>query len=701
MWNIHFLPLLQVKPSLKEAAYGMLYALCENPRTFGPILKFVKQNQHFFAKHIQAIDTSVTDQIFLTNEKRITKTFLTSEMNQMSWLLKTIAIEQKVCSAGNQTFYLKNLTKLLVGYPEIIENKEKDIDNFDAFHASMDGTPVKRVNFLKELIMKFNTQIEIIQTPQWNYFDNNIMAKLITNCETGNNPRLINVKNLHLALIEELTGASYMQGPASSQRQLILQEIQKVLAYAIHVNNVRKHEASAIRFMDAWRQLVQVIFVTLPDDIMTLEEQQILLIEFIETLLDKMLSCPAHPEVSNLASAVILLLVDCLRKTHVNSIKRLKVLGPDDRGKVFAQNIVYSDSTSLKLILQKILQWILCSEVPSQRLRVNLYGSLLSFLNMICYGFENKPPITQSSFYISRLDDVEEDNYDERVLIIADILSSHGDKLIEVMCHDCIGGHDICKMLAMSSMNKFVFINVQVSWIKYLATKGFLKHLIESIQNSDNELKSMLETVPESLRSIYLYETKMALMGCIASTRVGAEVLLEQRLLSCLASMKVFDDHPTVDRQSNNVMEDMLPSVSSRYQQVLFPALDICDAILTSVGTDNRAAVSQVMYFILSHLEVIENVLQQGRPNMPASILKELALITGIFLIVIIFINYSYHRHKHTVQYLHLTLFSSSLYPIFLFMIHLMKESYYIFHTSYPLLISKTYFPSSHYRTKT
>lgn len=601
----------EMKPSLIEASYNLLYALCENPKTVLPVLKFIKQNQDFFGRHIGAIKLSTE--------------YSTSKMNQISWLLKTIAVEQKICSAGNQIFYLKHLTKLLVGFPNVIEVKDKEsVDKMDAAQVSSNGA-VNRTNFLLDLISIFNFNNETILAPQWDYFDNSIMEKLIDSCEMGQNPRLINVKKLHQVLIDELTT---LQGTAAaSQRQLILQEIQKVLTYAIKVNNVRQYEAATIRFMDAWRQLVQVIFVTLPADVMTLEEQQILIVELLETLLNKMLGSQPLPEVATLASGAVLLLMNALNKSHLYSIKRKKVIGPDDADRLFVQNILYTNPSSLKFILHSILQWVIISGVSSQRLRVNLYGALLSYLHMISVGVDDKKIQNQSNFYVSRLDNPE--HGEDRILVSADVLSSFGDKLIEVMCHDCIGGHDICKMLAMSSFNRFLMLNVQISWINFLSTKGFLKHLIDSILNSDNELKAILETVPETLRCIYLYETKMALMVRLGSTRYGAEVLLEQRLLACLASMRVFDDHPRVELQVQTVSEDCIPSVESRYHQILFPALDLCDAILSSLGVDNRAAVAQVMFFLLSHLEVVENVLQQGRTSMPVSFLKELGKITG------------------------------------------------------------------------
>jgi len=101
-------------------------------------------------------------------------------------------------------------------------------------------------------------------------------------------------------------------------------------------------------------------------------------------------------------------------------------------------------------------------------------------------------------------------------------------------------------MLTLSCLDKLIELDPHSSWVPFLSERGYLKHLIDSLLNSDanGQLESMLFATPESLRPLYVYESKMALLCRIASTRIGAEMLLEQKALSVLASMKVYDHHP-------------------------------------------------------------------------------------------------------------------------------------------------------------
>lgn len=99
-------------------------------------------------------------------------------------------------------------------------------------------------------------------------------------------------------------------------------------------------------------------------------------------------------------------------------------------------------------------------------------------------------------------------------------------------------------MLALSCLDKLIELDPHSSWVSFLSGRGYLKHFIDSLLDSDGQLESMLHASPESLRPLYVYESKMALLCRVASTRTGAEMLLEQKALAVMASMKVFDHHP-------------------------------------------------------------------------------------------------------------------------------------------------------------
>jgi len=142
----------------------------------------------------------------------------------------------------------------------------------------------------------------------------------------------------------------------------------------------------------------------------------------------------------------------------------------------------------------------------------------------------------------------------------------------------------------------------------------------------------VLDNQPENLKALYVYESKMAMLSRFAGSYIGAELLLEHRVIGVLSQMKVFDLHP--DFQVANFMgssdNSFVPPIDARYQQILFPALSLCDVILLTLGPENQSVITQITHFLLSHADIIEIVLRAGTPSMNLGLLQELSAITGL-----------------------------------------------------------------------
>lgn len=85
-----------------------------------------------------------------------------------------------------------------------------------------------------------------------------------------------------------------------------------------------------------------------------------------------------------------------------------------------------------------------------------------------------------------------------------------------------------------------------------------------SIITMNNNFQA-LEPNPKSLRVLYVYESKMALLIKMAGTRVGAETLLSQGALSTVANLQALDCHPDVHTgYEQHPDTDFIPSVAKR-----------------------------------------------------------------------------------------------------------------------------------------
>lgn len=216
-----------------------------------------------------------------------------------------------------------------------------------------------------------------------------------------------------------------------------------------------------------------------------------------------------------------------------------------------------------------------------------------------------------------------------------EVFHSFGDKLMDILCHDCITGQDICKMLSFACIESMLHLDSMTNFVNFLSNRGYLAHLIDGLYKSDTTLNEILKNSPKNMKALYVYESKMAMFSRVASTHSGAELLVEEKLLAVLSSMKVYDLHPDFQihyrKQRNTTDEEcFVPNVDKRFQQILLPAFNICDVIISTLGVSNILAVSQIIHFLLSHAEIIEIVLRAATPSMNVGVLQELSAITGL-----------------------------------------------------------------------
>lgn len=92
--------------------------------------------------------------------------------------------------------------------------------------------------------------------------------------------------------------------------------------------------------------------------------------------------------------------------------------------------------------------------------------------------------------------------------------------------------------------------------------------------SEDNHLTDLVNSRPvDHLKTLYVYETKMALLTRLASTATGSEMLLESGIMVKFAEMAVFSSRPETSAAMGfePMDESLIPSALSRYQQIIFP----------------------------------------------------------------------------------------------------------------------------------
>ncbi|KAL5274824.1 NUP205 family protein [Megaselia abdita] len=633
-----------------EKVYELLYRLSFNQRTSEVILRFLRTSNDFLLRHLKSLP-------FINSES-------SNVLNQMSYLLKICSIELKILAGKGQVSRFQLLCELLLGVSNNViqeiplelghyyENPLNELSGNSGIRSSSDQNAKLLICYLLECI---NFEMNILNLPKLSFFDSEKIIKLFQMCEIekSQSPKLVNVKKLHEILHDEL---NIVQSTiAAGQRIAILQEIDNLLKFALNNNEQKNRNFATIKFMEAWGEITEILFGVTPRNALLVDMKQELILEVLQVMLSKLVSCEISTELSNISSGTVLMLLVNLRLCYNQSSSSTsdsdEVTNECLAKNEISKNIGFfhcrptissakSNTLSLKYILKNITEWIIVSGVTSQKLRINLYASLLNFLHLIKGSFKDFEKEISDEMFVSRLDrstclsKVEESDNSNKVQMAVEVLTSFGDKLVEILCHDCISGQDICKMLSLACIDSLLHLDSMTNFITFISKRGYLAHLIDSLYKSDGKLCEILMSFPKNMKALYVYESLMAMFSRIASTHIGAELLVENKLFGVLSSMKVYDLHPDfqISQQKCFALEEdfFVPTVDKRFQQILFPALNICDVILSTLGVANRSAVSQIINCLISHSDMIEIVLRAGTPYMNLGMLQELSAITGL-----------------------------------------------------------------------
>lgn len=255
----------------------------------------------------------------------------------MTGLLKCLAIELKITANNCQVTQFTNMSKLLLGVVQDQDGKSTANDHYQSMvnntttqygdHSSMFLSTNSNRNdqnaglLICKLLERVDFEIKFIDQPKWDFFDNSRIAQLLQSCEFsgGSGPKLINIKKLHEILRDELS--TVPTTIASGQRQLILQEIESMMKYALSVNEQKNLSAASSNFLEAWGMVIETLFIVAPAFILSYEVQRGLILEILQVLLSKIVPLQIMPELSNLASASVLQLLVILRHcyTQLNS----------------------------------------------------------------------------------------------------------------------------------------------------------------------------------------------------------------------------------------------------------------------------------------------------------------------------------------------------------------------------------------------
>ncbi|XP_052809828.1 nuclear pore complex protein Nup205-like [Mya arenaria] len=645
-------------PVTAELAFKLIYLLAANKDTSLAMLRYLRTSHDFLYRQLQ----------YLPYDQKDYKHPVTQHQ---SWLLKTIAVELRVTSLNRQRSHTHRLMKLLlddfdedqtavlqpaggrVDDSEFVGSRLVNVTAPSHYSRNVRGRQYRRrVMSLLDTISFDQSYPEQVHLE---FFDQRLIQQVVASVERRDEDGVTfyDVQGLHRILMNELNN---LQGTTmAGQRQMILEEIKLVLRMVIERNRVCTSLHWKQVGFDAWRQVTEVVLSACPSDLLQGETRQTVLFEILQELLMKVADDDALPELTAPVAGTILILMANLRQCFMahdqspsdKEHRDLQYVTMLDRSQQGVNNTTVSwgqgsqgsgtrtlFATSLQMVLKGLIEHILRCSGGQQRVRAKLYGTLLYYLQIADTPRNSHKHLQdeRSGGVESRLLSSGDTEYDQlRKENIATILN-YGDTFMDLLCRDACDGLDVGRMLALSVLDCIVMMDKFSQWLSFLSSKGYLQHLIDSLSADDEKLMSVLAGGTHSLKVLYLYESKLSLLTRVAETATGASTILRCGVMSQLAACSFFDMRPDMDRSQAvySVEDDFLPDAVSRYRHLLFTTLRFCLALLTSLGTENREAGTQVMQFIVSHGDIFHAILLDRRTSINLQVLQELALTTAV-----------------------------------------------------------------------
>uniref|UniRef100_A0A8C4UH46 Nucleoporin 205 n=1 Tax=Falco tinnunculus TaxID=100819 RepID=A0A8C4UH46_FALTI len=629
---------VQESPHLAELCYQVIYQLCACSDTSGPTMRYLRTSQDFLFTQLQYLPFSI-------KEHEI------SMLNQMSWLMKTAAIEMRVTSLNRQRSHTQRLLHLLLDDMPVkpyladgeggLEDESRSVSGFLHF-----DTACKVRRKILSILDSIDFSQDIPEPLQLDFFDRVQIEQVIANCEHKNarGQVVCNIKYLHRVLVAEVNA---LQGMAAiGQRPLLMEEINTILQYVVERNKLLQCLHAKKHALESWRQLVEIILTACPQDLIQAEDRQLIIRDLLQDVHDKILDDDAAQELMPVVAGAVFTLTAHLSqsvKTEQKQPLALPMTGQSQYVLMLDGSFTSSPGSenistgfasigdsSLHIILKKLLDFILKTGGGFQRVRTHLYGSLLYYLQIAQRPDEPDTLEAAQKTMWERLT-APEDVFSKLQRENMATIETYGAALMEVVCRDACDGHEIGRMLALALLDRIISVDKQQQWLLYLSNSGYLKVLVDSLADDDLTLQSLLTPQPPLLKALYTYESKMAFLTRVAKSQQGALELLRSGVIVRLAQCQVYDMRPETDHQGIYGMRDppvFIPAPVERYRQILLPALQLCQVILTSSMAQHLQAAGQVLQFLISHSDTIQAILRCQ--DVSVGSLQELASLTGI-----------------------------------------------------------------------
>jgi len=643
----------EVNASLHELGFQLMYELCVDPVTCGPMVELLwGEKYEFFSKHL---DTFVCEPL---PKRSVNLPLRVSSLQQRAWLLKLIALELHVGDMDvilhrdscrhllNRLFLREPLGWETTGMPPNLMPPRLTMTSSDtSLHK------IKVLELLEILQFQLPESHNDLSQSLHALKDDLKVDEILGNSATVEHGGVYHLSErgdrlIDLSAFRDLLWQEYKRLEVqfnllvNGQKQAELREaVQQLLRWAWKRNRNLEEQAAQLHMLVGWSQLVEV---AISRRFHFIGSSSHLLFEIMDAVLTATISPDCSLRMAFSLSQVALTTMAKLQEWSIASPGKGE--STDDVTYLDLLSTVRMSNSACHTILSKLVASILRHE-SSESLRRRQYATLLSYLHY-CRGMVNRDlPLSVMRALLVEGRDGEEDTEIEKLdRDLADlaqgnfsILKRDATALVDLVVKDATYGSEVGKAMAYYVLDGLLAVDNHLVFLSQLQSRGLLHSCLADI--STNSYQAILLPSTESLRQLYTLESELALLlrVCFHNRKRGAQMLYAMGALRHLSSCRAVDAHLTDDVKWEQVKVGIgIPNQQDRQHQLVAPVLRLVLCFTSLVDTTESADMGrdevalEIADFMRSHQGLLDRILRDDAAGVQLADLEELQLVTAI-----------------------------------------------------------------------
>ncbi|KAL9686240.1 hypothetical protein QQ045_023695 [Rhodiola kirilowii] len=631
---------------LHEFGFQLLYELCLDPLTAGPIMDLLCSKKYqFFCKHLDTIGTSPLPKRNINQALRI------SSLHQRAWLLKLLTF---VLHAGDVTVPSQRATihgilaQLFKGFVT-----DHDLDQ-DILHSNViendakivSAKNVSKVLALLEVIqfkspdttMKYSESISNTKFPM-------LIDELLSTASQSDKggiyyfsergDRLIDLASFRDSLWQKYISMSSQLSSVGGEEELnsVRETIQQLLRWGWKHNKNLEEQAAQLHMLTSWSQIVEI---SASRRLSSVGSRSDTLFEILHAAL----SASASPDCS-LKMALILnqVALTCMAKLRDDRFVSCTTISSDS---VTLLDIITARQLSngaCHSILLKLMMSILRLE-SSEALRRRQYALLLNYFQYCRHMVDLDVPTTVLHPLLSDEQDGEDAtlikiNQEQEELARTNffIIKKEAQAMLDLIIKDATQGSESGKTIALYVLDAFVAMDQEKFLLGQLQSHGFLRSCLMNISNftyQDNR-----GTLDLRQRACTI-EAQLALLLRISHNyaKSGAQVLFSMGALEHIASCKAINIQGTLRWGDTKMRRDMNVAADTK-KMIVAPILRLVFSLTSLVETSDffevkNKVVREAISFVKGHQSLFDQVLRIDISEGDELAIEQINLAVGI-----------------------------------------------------------------------